>query len=237
MINTIALASEYHGMDSSTATFLEVVNFVLTVAFFFEMVLKVSVLGPREYCGDAFNLFDAVIVLLSLVELAWSRPGFISGEAATGGGAISALRSFRLFRIFKLARSWPAMRKLLALLVKTMFDISYFMVLLVLIIYIFALLGMQMFANQYAFDDHGAHVSVHEHLERGVAADIPRAHFDTLLWVGRSSGFSGRELEHCHVRRYPLRRLDLIALPRALVVDVFVVLNLFLAVLLNLLRG
>ena len=53
VINSIALASEYHGMDSSTATFLEVVNFVLTVAFFFEMVLKLSVLGPREYCGDA----------------------------------------------------------------------------------------------------------------------------------------------------------------------------------------
>ena len=128
------------------------------------------------------------------------------------------------------------MRKLLALLVKTMFDISYFMVLLVLIMYIFALLGMQMFANQYAFDEHGAHVSVHEHLERGVAVDIPRAHYDTLLW-SMTTVFQVLSGENWNTVMYDcIRSVGWIAVAYYLaliIVGMFVVLNLFLAILLN----
>ena len=62
-------------------------------------------------------------------------------------------------------------------------QVSYIFGLLLLCIYIFALLGMQMFAGQYAFDAHGYHVGLHERVVEGVSAEIPRANFDTLLWV------------------------------------------------------
>lgn len=66
---------------------------------------QLAALGPREYAKDKFNVFDALIVVSSLVELALSPPDILTGGAGgDSGGGLSALRSFRAFRVFKLAR-------------------------------------------------------------------------------------------------------------------------------------
>ena len=66
---------------------------------------QLAALGPREYANDNFNLFDGFIVIMGLLELCISKPAILGGSAGnTSGGALSALRSFRLFRVFKLAR-------------------------------------------------------------------------------------------------------------------------------------
>lgn len=44
-------------------------NYVLTAAFTAEMLMKLFALGVFEYISDAFNVFDAAVVLLSLLEL------------------------------------------------------------------------------------------------------------------------------------------------------------------------
>ena len=36
--------------------------------FFFEMVVKIIGLGPKEYVRDKFNIFDGFIVIVSTVE-------------------------------------------------------------------------------------------------------------------------------------------------------------------------
>lgn len=62
-------------------------------------------LGPRGYAEDRLNLFDALIVVSSLVELALSPPDVLSGGAGEDAGrGVLALRSFRVLRVFKLAR-------------------------------------------------------------------------------------------------------------------------------------
>jgi hypothetical protein len=43
-----------------------------------------------------------IIVMLSLVDVAIT----LSDISMRGGGAITALRAFRLLRIFKLAKAW-----------------------------------------------------------------------------------------------------------------------------------
>ena len=65
------------------------------------MILKLIGYGFRYYIKDRFNIFDAIIVILSVVDVALS---FTSSNL--GGGAISAFRAFRLLRVFKLAKSW-----------------------------------------------------------------------------------------------------------------------------------
>ena len=138
VLNTIILAADHHPMDPDLESNFEIINFTLTALFTIEMVLKLIALGVKTYCQDTFNIFDGVIVTISLVESVISPPGFITGKAAQGGGAISALRSFRLFRIFKLAREWKSMRDLLNTIIKTCFDITNFGFLLILFyVYLF----------------------------------------------------------------------------------------------------
>ena len=88
-------------------------------------------------------MFDAVIVLVSLIELVVTPPAFLGGASSDTGGALSALRTFRLFRVFKLAKNWTSLRLLLSTILRTLIHVGNFVLLLLLFMYIFALIGMQ----------------------------------------------------------------------------------------------
>lgn len=137
--NTIVLALDRWPLSAEKQTEYDIINFVLAIAFFFEMVLKLAALGMRGYMESAFNVFDFVVVMLSIIELIVSPPAFLGMPTFVSGGGLSSLRTFRLFRIFKLAKSWKAMHLLLVLIVKTVRDITYFAFLLALFMYDHAL--------------------------------------------------------------------------------------------------
>ena len=74
------------------------------------MLLKMYVYGLKEYAKSKFNIFDAFVVILSLIDIiihtileVQNTKGEVQEE---GGAAVPAMRAFRLLRIFKLAKSW-----------------------------------------------------------------------------------------------------------------------------------
>lgn len=74
--------------------------------FTIELGLKILGMGPRKYLRDTMNIFDAVIVALSLVEL------FFLGGSTNGKSSLSAFRSVRIFRAFRVLRVTKLMRSL-----------------------------------------------------------------------------------------------------------------------------
>jgi len=183
LTNTLTLAMNKHPMSVELNDNLEIVNFVLTIIFTLETIVKLVGLGVKLWNEDRFNQFDGFIVLVSLIELGVGPPAFLTGAVSDPneeGGALSALRTFRLFRVFKLARSWTSLQNLLLTIAKTMDEIGNFSVLLGLFMYIYALVGMQFFAYKFRFDDDGYAV---DRFDPGyLDAELPRAHFDDLLW-------------------------------------------------------
>jgi len=99
--------------------------------FTLEVVIKGVGLGVKPFCREGFNIFDLVIVIISLLEISLSD----------GGGSFSALRAFRLFRIFKLFRVGD-LRVLIDSIAYTITTIGNYTVLLVLFVYVYSLLGM-----------------------------------------------------------------------------------------------
>ena len=73
------------------------------------MILNLIGLGIKDYVADGFNIFDAVIVIVSLIDLSvtLSSSG-VDGESDSG--FITVLRGFRLLRIFKLVKSWTTLQ-------------------------------------------------------------------------------------------------------------------------------
>lgn len=124
-------------------------NNILSWIFFGEMVVKLIGLGIDSYASDSFNLFDCAVVVISLVEniIDWL------GISFSGGGAISALRAIRLLRVFKLARSWTSFRELLEKIVITLKDITNISVLMLLFMFIFTLVGSEMYAYKVMYND------------------------------------------------------------------------------------
>jgi hypothetical protein len=71
-----------------------VANLCLTCVFALELLLKLLGLGTAKYLSDKFNIFDALVVALSMMELGLSGGG-------GGGSNLSAMRSFRSLRVLK----------------------------------------------------------------------------------------------------------------------------------------
>lgn len=128
---------------------LEFLNIVLSITFFAEMIIKITGLGIKEYAADSFNLFDGAVVVTSIIDFVLAQMSVGFG----GGGAVSALRAVRLLRVFKLARSWKSFRELLEKIVITLKDIRNFAVLMLIFMFIYTLLGMELYAYRVIFND------------------------------------------------------------------------------------
>ncbi|XP_044529961.1 voltage-dependent T-type calcium channel subunit alpha-1G isoform X27 [Gracilinanus agilis] len=159
LINTLSMGIEYHEQPEELTNALEISNIVFTSLFALEMLLKLLVYGPFGYIKNPYNIFDGVIVVISVWEIVGQQ-----------GGGLSVLRTFRLMRVLKLVRFLPALQRQLVVLMKTMDNVATFCMLLMLFIFIFSILGMHLFGCKFASERDGD--------------TLPdRKNFDSLLWA------------------------------------------------------
>ncbi|XP_013769015.1 voltage-dependent T-type calcium channel subunit alpha-1G isoform X3 [Pundamilia nyererei] len=159
LINTLSMGIEYHEQPEELTNALEISNIVFTSLFSLEMLLKVLVYGPFGYIKNPYNIFDGIIVVISVWEIVGQQ-----------GGGLSVLRTFRLMRVLKLVRFMPALQRQLVVLMKTMDNVATFCMLLMLFIFIFSILGMHLFGCRFGSERDGD--------------TLPdRKNFDSLLWA------------------------------------------------------
>ena len=128
---------------------MDISNTIFTILFTLEMLIKIFGYGVLPYFRDGLNIFDTLIVVVSILDIALSTANVFSGGGLV---ALSAFRTLRLFRMFKLARSWSSFRRLIAAILATLAAISNFVILLLLFMLIAALLGMELFAFKVKVD-------------------------------------------------------------------------------------
>ncbi|XP_035253616.1 sodium channel protein type 4 subunit alpha A isoform X1 [Anguilla anguilla] len=138
VLNTLFMAMEHYPMSKEFDHMLSVGNLVFTGIFTAEMVFKLIAMDPYYYFQVGWNVFDSIIVTLSLVEL---------GLANVQG--LSVLRSFRLLRVFKLAKSWPTLNMLIKIIGNSVGALGNLTLVLAIIVFIFAVVGMQLFGKSY----------------------------------------------------------------------------------------
>jgi len=125
-------------IDAELKRTLNGMNYVFTGVFALELVVKLYGIGWREYVADRFNVFDAVIVILSFVELGYSE-----------NSSISVLRAFRLARIFKLVKSWTSLRKLIEIIGETLPSVGYLSIVMLFFMFVMSILGMNFFGGRF----------------------------------------------------------------------------------------
>uniref|UniRef100_A0A8C1R5R2 Sodium channel protein n=1 Tax=Cyprinus carpio TaxID=7962 RepID=A0A8C1R5R2_CYPCA len=135
VINTAFMAMEYHPMNTAYVNMLITANVVFIAIFTAEMIFKIIALDPYNYFQEGWNIFDSIIVTLSLLELCLPGIGF--------------LRPFRLLRVFKLAKSWPTLNMLIKIIGNSLGALSNLTLVLAIIVFIFAVVGMQLFGKNY----------------------------------------------------------------------------------------
>ncbi|KAK9863870.1 hypothetical protein WJX84_008306, partial [Apatococcus fuscideae] len=137
--NVVILAMDYNGETDGYRHVLNIISNAITIAFVAEAVVKVVGYGPWAYISDNWNKLDLVVVGTSVPSL------FISA-----GPAAQALRIVRMARMFKLVGNAKGLRTLFNTLLTSLPAIINIASLFLLVMFIYAVLGMDLFGSPSA---------------------------------------------------------------------------------------
>ena len=214
VVNVVTMCLPYDGMSNNFAQQLSMAEHVCTALYAVEMGLKLLGHGCASYWAARWNVFDGIIVIISLFEMwlriflkslgtvcqtrpshpcigsrplaTWARHLVLptlrclrarrprsSGPMLTGmlprglcclsvwqcpswcesvseqvhltylRGPLRLLRILRILRMLRLARNWSALHRMMATFVRVLPDVLNIFFLMWLVLFVFALLGMQ----------------------------------------------------------------------------------------------
>ncbi|XP_071017550.1 voltage-dependent L-type calcium channel subunit alpha-1D-like isoform X1 [Oncorhynchus clarkii lewisi] len=165
MLNTLCLAVQHYGQSETFNYVMDILNMVFTAVFTAEMVLKLIAFKPRHYFTDAWNTFDALIVVGSVVDIAITEVNPTEAPQLDESGntednariSITFFRLFRVMRLVKLLSRGEGIRTLLWTFIKSFQALPYVALLIAMLFFIYAVIGMQVFGKVAMVD--GTHIN------------------------------------------------------------------------------
>uniref|UniRef100_A0A672P8U9 Calcium voltage-gated channel subunit alpha1 E n=1 Tax=Sinocyclocheilus grahami TaxID=75366 RepID=A0A672P8U9_SINGR len=138
-LNTLVLMMKHHDPIDGYDNVLKYFNTVFTVIFTVECVLKILAFGIMNYFRDTWNIFDFITVLGSITEI-------VVDKVHTSFN-MGFLKLFRAARLIKLLRQGYTIRILLWTFVQSFKALPYVCLLIAMLFFIYAIIGMQVFGN------------------------------------------------------------------------------------------
>ena len=123
-------------IESDYGDLLHLGNQVALGIFIVEAIMKLLALAPQShrYFSSGWNIFDFAVIVFSLVP-------------ATGQFAMVS-RLARLLRVMRLITTVKELRVIVAALVRAIPSVGHVMVLMSIIVYIYAIMGYHLFAEE-----------------------------------------------------------------------------------------
>ncbi|XP_076620083.1 LOW QUALITY PROTEIN: ca[2+]-channel protein alpha[[1]] subunit D [Colletes latitarsis] len=171
MINTVTLAMKFYRQPEIYTEALDVLNMIFTAVFALEFIFKLAAFRFKNYFGDAWNVFDFIIVLGSFIDIVYSEVNvsFSQNKLAneeerdcnretklSAGSTIISINFFRLFRVMRLVKllsRGEGIRTLLWTFIKSFQALPYVALLIIMLFFIYAVIGMQVFGKIAINDD------------------------------------------------------------------------------------
>ncbi|XP_066152799.1 muscle calcium channel subunit alpha-1 isoform X1 [Euwallacea fornicatus] len=144
IINTITLAMKFHNQPDDYGNILDYLNMIFTAVFAMEFVFKLAAFRVKNYFGDAWNTFDFIIVLGSFIDIVYQDVSPGQKKIKFSG---NFFRLFRVMRLIKLLSRGEGIRTLLWTFFKSFQALPYVALLIVMLFFIYAVIGMQMFGK------------------------------------------------------------------------------------------
>uniref|UniRef100_A0A8C2H8V1 Calcium channel, voltage-dependent, R type, alpha 1E subunit b n=1 Tax=Cyprinus carpio TaxID=7962 RepID=A0A8C2H8V1_CYPCA len=150
-LNTVVLMMKYHSAPAAYDIVLKHLNTAFTVLFSLECILKIFAFGFMNYFRDTWNIFDFITVLGSISEISVNTIN------------MSFLKLFRAARLIKLLRQGYTIRILLWTFVQSFKALPYVCLLIAMLFFIYAIIGMQVFGNIKLNDE--SHINQHNNFK------------------------------------------------------------------------
>uniref|UniRef100_A0A8C1N8H2 Voltage-dependent L-type calcium channel subunit alpha n=1 Tax=Cyprinus carpio TaxID=7962 RepID=A0A8C1N8H2_CYPCA len=139
VLNTLCLAIQHHNSDFLCLFLCQFISF-------FQSTFPLSSFAgcPQHYFADAWNTFDALIVVGSIVDIAITEINNTEGSARI---SITFFRLFRVMRLVKLLSRGEGIRTLLWTFIKSFQALPYVALLIAMLFFIYGVIGMQVFGK------------------------------------------------------------------------------------------
>ena len=168
LVNTLSITLE-HTRDSAFGqvwssdsryflfhAILEMVDLALSLCFCVELMVKVVSFGPVTYFTQLPNIFDVVVISLSMslfadtlqdcqCKLYFNGPTYIG--ACPSVSKYSMLRVFRLVRIIKIFRAFPSITEQMNIILGMLPGVAAAYLLLAIAVIVFSILGTALFGG------------------------------------------------------------------------------------------
>lgn len=200
LVNAVLVGLETSGdLLARYGDLLELLNTAIVAIFVVEIAIRVIAHWPRPFAffRDGWNVFDFVVVALSLLPAA--------------GSFATVARLARLLRVLRLVSVYPELRLIVGTMLRSFSSMIGVVLLLALVLYVYAVLGYHLFGaiDSARWGDLGTSV---------------RTLFEALTLEG------WLETQAAVIGQVPLAWLFF---GSYILIAVFIVVNLFIAVILN----
>ncbi|XP_041974500.1 voltage-dependent calcium channel type A subunit alpha-1 isoform X10 [Aricia agestis] len=140
VLNTLLLMMKYYNQSDLYSDILKYSNMGFTGMFSVETVLKIIAYGVKNFFKDPWNTFDFITVIGSIIDA-------LIMEFGENTFNVGFLRLFRAARLIKLLRQGYTIRILLWTFVQSFKALPYVCLLIAMLFFIYAIIGMQVFGN------------------------------------------------------------------------------------------
>ncbi|KFQ59368.1 Voltage-dependent L-type calcium channel subunit alpha-1S, partial [Pelecanus crispus] len=157
LLNTICLGMQHYNQSAEMNHISDILNVAFTILFTLEMILKLMAFKAKGYFGDPWNVFDFLIVIGSIIDVilkASAPPSCppsvvlcLQDSDDNSRVSITFFRLFRVMRLVKLLSRGEGVRTLLWTFIKSFQALPYVALLIVMLFFIYAVIGMQMFGK------------------------------------------------------------------------------------------
>lgn len=126
--------------------YIEFIQLCILFVFFIEIAIRwTGRVTTEEYIKDLWNWFDIFILIIGVIpELA---DIFLESSSESQKNILSTLRILRVVQLTRSIRAIGELQLLIGVLIKSIRSLSYIAVLFLLIMYIYAVVGVTLFKN------------------------------------------------------------------------------------------
>ena len=145
LLSAVLVGVRTYPVGQTYLPLLNALDYLVTLFFLVEILIRMAAeRGLRAFFSKGWNVFDFLVVAVSLVPLSWA-------------GTVLVARLLRVFRVLRLVSFIPELRVLVNALVKSLPRLFYVAVMMFVIFYIYGAVGSLLFGriNQTLWGDIG----------------------------------------------------------------------------------
>ena len=140
VLNFLVMAVDRYPKSDLMTTFVTASNTTFTILFVIEAALKLIAESPKRYFQSKWNMFDFILVSLSLAATVL--------EIASGGSTfVATFRSMRVLRLLRMIRKSRRLQVVLKRFLFALYSLNNVAAVLILLFFCFGVMGMKLFGR------------------------------------------------------------------------------------------